>query len=79
MDTMDMANYGWSVEPNTYTKICQPDYPNYFINLGDLYDDKTYIYTSLYGEDKWVLYCDGHAKALAASIAAVAAIFVSLN
>ena len=76
---MDKAYTGWSVEPMTYTKICNYDYPTNFKNYGDLYNTKTLVYTSLYQDDRWMLYCDGGATALVASLAATAAIAVSLN
>lgn len=78
IDTMNMANGGWSTRIDTYTKICNYNYPTNFKNYGDLYNPKTLVYTSLYRDDKWLLYCDGGAQALAASVAAVTALTISL-
>ena len=64
IDSMNMANIGWSVDSETYTRVCNYDYPTVFNNYGFLYDHATNEYTSLYGDDKWRLYCDGGATAL---------------
>ena len=68
---------GYASEKDTYTKICNTDYPTTLKATDVKKEGMKWALTS--EGNKWDLYCDGGATSLVAGAAAVVALSVSLN